>query len=235
MFGINIIKKFIKKIKRKIIEIGSFKSNKVKIFKNKIKNKVLFISNFRNCRSEDEVFLSTKRKKINWKKYYRSEKKILPIIEKEIKKNKKRLYILGSTNSKKERNFYEKILKHNFSFIKNKSLFGSYKHIDQSELVIAIDSALGYESLSRLNKTIFLSIRSQELSIPRLKFGYPKVFNDIGSFWINFYEEKKIKKIINDNLRINLKNWKYKNFKKFGDLMYYDFNNKILRKELAKI
>ena len=47
--------------------------------------------------------------------------------------------------------------------------------------------------------------------------------------------KKKIKKIINDNLRINLKNWKYKNFKKFGDLMYYDFNNKILRKELAKI
>ena len=229
-------KKLYKKgLKGKIIEIGSFKSNQVKIFKNKIKNKILFISHFRDYESINDTFQIHKKKKITWKKYYESESKILPILEEEIKKNKKKFYILGATNLKKEENFYKKILKYNFSFIKNNTRFGSYRHIDQSELVISVDSALGYESLSRLNKTVFLSIRSKELNIPELKFGFPKTLKDLGFFWINYFEKNEIKKIINNNLKIDLKNWKKKNFSKFNDLMCYDFNNIILKKELAKI
>ena len=224
-----------KKLKGKIVEIGSFKSNHVKIFKNKIKNKVIFISNFRNSKSENEIFLSKNKKKIIWKEYFNSEKKLLPIIEEELKKNKKKLYILGSTNLKEEKNFYKKILKYNFSFIKNNSNFGAYKQLDQSELVIAIDSALGYESLSRLNKTIFFSIRYSELSMPSLKFGFPKIFKDSGFFWTNYFIKDQIKKIINKNLKINIRNWRKKNFNKFYDLMPYDYKNKIYKQELAKL
>ena len=73
--------------------------------------------------------------------------------------------VVGRFNKKKsqiEKSFYDFILSQNRKYIfkSQHSEFSSYNLIDNANLVVFIDSALGYQSLARGNKTLGICLRS---------------------------------------------------------------------------
>lgn len=111
----------------------------------------------------------------------------------------------------------------------------NYRHVDASKLVVSPDSTLGYESLARGNRTAFLTIRSQDLKNKSLNFGWPNKFQDLGPFWINYYDEFYIRKIIDYLLNISDKEWNTETRKYINKIMTYDSGNEILKKYIKEI
>ena len=216
-FGDGIKKYLVNKIEGKIINSGSIKNNyckKKKIFK----SGVCFISSFG----------------ISSNKF---EKKILGSLNFFCKKKKLKLYILARSKKNEEYNFFKKILmKNNFIYIKKKDDFcKSYNVIDNVELSISLNATLGYENLSRGNKTFFLNVNDRNINCSSfLKFGYPYNFPKKGYFWTNKYEGKNFIKQITEIYNELPAIWLSKTAKTTNKIINYDIDNKNLKKRLEK-
>lgn len=216
-FGDGVKKYLENRIDSKIITSGSVKNN---YCKRKISSKsgICFISSFG----------------ISNNKF---EKKILTNLNFFCKKKKLKLYILARTKKNEEYKFFKKILmKNNFIYVARKdNICQSYNLIDKVELSISLNATLGYENLSRGNKTFFLNVNERNLNCNSfLKFGYPNNFSNIGYFWTDRYEEQnfisQINKIYNELPAI----WLSKTTKIIKKIIIYDNGNKNLLKRLQK-
>jgi len=112
----------------------------------------------------------------------------------------------------------------------------TYNIIGQSKVTICIDSTLGYESISRGNKTVFFSVRNfKNKNLNNCSFCWPKKMPKKGFFWTNSYSLKEISRIISniDNVSKNNRNKIYK--KEMRNIITYDKNNKKFIKIMRKI
>ena len=165
---------------------------------------------------------------------------ILKILDEYCKKNHISYSILLKplqNISLNEINYYKNLKKKNklnFSFKQGKNIFDQYKICDSFNLIITLDSTLGYENIARHNKTFFLPIRKK----------FFKAKNDIWIWNIKKYNKSFIwednldKNIIKSKLDkvFRIKNIKY--FKMLGpkfkkNIFYYDKHNLII-KQLIK-
>lgn len=215
-FGENVKNYLNNKIKANIYVIGSIKNNfcsKNQKFKNK---NVCYISSFG---------ISTNH----------FEKRILNCLHKFCYEKKINLEILARTNSNEEKLFYSEILKNqNFIFHKQQETFcSSYNIVDSAMISVTINNTLGYENLSRKNKTYFININDRGLYCKSyLKFGYPEKFEDEGFFWTNKFEPKKIIKSMNYIYQLSEKEWENKTQKIIKKIINYEENNFLLKKKL---
>ena len=89
-----------------------------------------------------------------------------------------------------EHHFYSSIIPNSFfNFITRTSITSSYSYIDQSGIVVGIDSSMVYESIARGTKTAVFSARVNNFFNP---FGWPKSLDDVGPFWANSVKSKDI-------------------------------------------
>jgi surface carbohydrate biosynthesis protein len=98
-----------------------------------------------------------------------------------------------------------------------------------------------YECLSRKIPTGALSIRGDllgkktSLDMRDYNFCWPKKIEKTGPFWTNIDSDNEVLRVLNFVTFISKKKWE-KVIKKFSNIfMLYDFNNKILKKEIAEI
>ena len=222
------------KINAKVIPIGSIKNNKVPNISKK-KGKILFISEYSNSKAYSPKYKTTNS--IIWNN---PQEFILKILDEYCKKNHISYSILLKplqNISLNEINYYKNLKKKNklnFSFKQGKNIFDQYKICDSFNLIITLDSTLGYENIARHNKTFFLPIRKK----------FFKAKNDIWIWNIKKYNKSFIwednldKNIIKSKLDkvFRIKNIKY--FKMLGpkfkkNIFYYDKHNLII-KQLIK-
>ncbi len=204
-------------LKGKIIPIGSFKSNSVERQK-KIKKKIelLYISVFRplpyKTKNEDYVF-------------FRNLKKFCEI-------NKISLQVLGATNLLEEKYFYNNIFGSIMKkFINRYENRNSYKIVDQSKILVNIDSTLGYEAAARGNNVAFLSIRKKKFPFYSRQFGWPVKKNfGKGRFWTDENSYKELERILNFLRKKN-----YKIFNEMKKIMKFDEGNKIFLKLIKEL
>ena len=124
----------------------------------------------------------------------------------------------------------------NKNFIyKNRNEHSSYDLIDNSKLTVFIDSSLGYQSLSRGNKTFALSARSKYNNNPNFKFGWPAIKKNEGLFWINYFDEKKINFKLNNLYKMSHQEWNKKSQKLINSLIAHDPNNVIFKNYILKL
>jgi surface carbohydrate biosynthesis protein len=203
----NLIGKFYSYyIKGKYIAIGSFRSNSANVYKGKKKIDILYISTFRVISSD---FLTRKNNKFEF--FKKGEIDILKLLRKFSDDIKQKIYVYGAMQKKenqlKEYSFFKKILGDNFVFIKNNKN-KTYYYTDCSKIVISSDSTLGYESLSRGNKTIIFNTRSSsKKEMISKKFGWPKKIPYNGLFWINSLDYKNFRKIFDRVFSMKKKQW----------------------------
>ena len=220
-FNKQVAKLYKKNIDCKTVTIGSFKNNLIENKNRKKNNVFLLISSFGLGNLD-------------------AEKKLLPIIQNFCNNNKINFSILGRTSQSGEEIFYNSFKKkYPINFQKNlgKSNFKhSYNTVDKARVVLSLNATLGYESLSRKNKTIFLNFKDRDLNCNSyLSFGWPLKMSKNGKFWISTFNKKKINKIFNDIYKMSYKNWIKNCYPISKKIISYDNGNKTFLKKVNNV
>ena len=219
-------KKYKSFLKGNVVQIGSFRSNTNLKRSTKKKIDLIYISTFRDFKDSD-IFSPINN--TLWSDYRKNEVKLFKIIYDYLKKEKIKLTILGSKrqHSEKEHNYFKNYFDPKYlKFIPQEKKRPTYSMIDNSKLVITCDSTLGYEALSRGNKTAFFSIRGENYPLNARKFGSFVKMKKKGPYWTNSATKEEFYRVIN-----YLKNVKQKEFSKKisffrSNLCHYDSGNK---------
>lgn len=222
----NYYKKF---LKGHVKQIGAFKSNCIKIKNFKKKYDIMYVSSFKG-HSDSDLFI--KSKNITYGDIRRGEYKLIENMRNFFRKNKKiKLNILGKKNKAEEPFWEEKLKGVDYNFLPQSDNRDTYKIIDETRLLISIDSTLGYESIARGNKICVFSVRGNNYPVNSSKFGWPHSLNNKGFFWTDSTEYKEFEKIINLNFKISEKNYFNNKVSKIipGQIIY-DKDNLIFRK-----
>ncbi len=207
--------------------IGSIKNNRIEINQKEKKYKLLFLSEYRNKKSFG----------INpsWDTYYATEKKIIPYLYSFAEKKNIKLFICSNTlNYEEENQFYNKLIKgKNWELLKRLDKDTSYKYLDESNIVVFITTAMGYEAISRGCKVAAFTTRSETTNIRSHKFGWPYLFEkNSDDFWTNNFDKDKFDEILSNLIQES--QYKYKELikKKYDYLIPFDPGNKILKDKL---
>ena len=213
-------------IKGKVIPIGSFISNSFPVKKKKyIKKYILYISNFRPVSDEKNFTTRT-----TWGDYKYNEEKLMRSIYTFIKNKKNiKIKILGTSykHSYIEKKYFENFFgKNKFYFIPRYINRPTYKYIDNAEVVLSIDSTLGYTSFSRGTKTAFFSVRNNKKDFESTRLGWPSKKKAKTEIWTNSYRLSEVKRVISYLINLKKIRWFKIREKYLSDLMIYDSNNK---------
>jgi len=177
---------------KKVFAIGSFTSNSKKIEKN-AEEPIVFISQWRSFK-ESTPFTGN----LKFGDWQKNEIFFLKKLSEYLKKKSLKIKIIGKTTHsiEREKNFYEKIFNDSCTFIPQSYKRNHYKILDNSRLVISLESTLAYESLARGNRTIFFSIRSDGLKkFDMIRFCWPETKADKGPNWSNEYNFEEFERL----------------------------------------
>ena len=228
----NLYSKF---LKGDIIPIGSFKNNQFKILETDHGQKVIgFISQWRRPPSS-RIILEDKG--VTYKDFYLAEEILLPRLKEWCFSHGYSLRILGCSidYADEEEIFYSEILDCGHDFVKKCHPFSSYSQFSNVEMVVSIDSTLGYECVARGVKTAFFNIRSDILGIEDYKFGWPSLYPNTGEFWSNDSGLEKFDDIMKFVSTVTVDCWKDVSEFLTRDLMVFDPGNKVLKESLKNI
>ena len=88
----------------------------------------------------------------------------------------------------------------------------SYNLLDQANTVISLNATLGYESLGRGVKTVFINLNDRKLNCQSyLTFAWPIKNKKNGLFWLGDFKKEKILETLNSVYKMRQKDWKTKN------------------------
>jgi surface carbohydrate biosynthesis protein len=189
VFNDYIANKYLQYIKGETVVIGSFKNNSIPIKRDKINNLILFIPTYvKKSPSSEVAYQHPYGPPIYWNDYFQSEIIVLKFLKNWCQNNNKTLCLAARSIEEdiEEKEFYEKIL-HGSSWVTLPmiDIYSTYRHCDSAQIVVSIDSTIGYESLARGNRTAIFSCRGIALKRDDRVFGWPAKLASRGSFWTN--------------------------------------------------
>ena len=106
-----------------------------------------------------------------------------------------------------EEKYFKNYLSNKSTYIKN-NRFKSLEIIDESNIIITINSTLGYEALTRGKKVIFFNILPNSKTSNFTKFGWPLDLDDEGLFWTKKFDDKSVFEIIDRVKKMPLEDWR---------------------------
>ncbi len=222
-------KKYENLIKTKIEVIGSFVNNiEKKIEGEIIKRDILYISTFRPNKDEKKIF-----KNLTWYDFIKNEPSLLKYLNNYCKKFNRKLSVIGRYDeSNGEKDFFSKNFDNDLSFeyVKNYNQRDTYNICSNANLIITIDSTLGYEMLARGKKVAFFGLRPNLYPLNTRNFLYPEISKK-GKFWINTerLSENEFLEIINYLNTVKENDWHEEhNYIKKNYISIDEGNNKFL-------
>ena len=234
VFGSVIGEHYSKYVKGNIQPIGSIKNNFMQKGKSPQPGVIALISEWippfsqqrikNNFISRDALFTRPDQIKIQFLAQYAKEKN-------------KRLVIIPRLkgNIDQEKEYHIKLLGYEPEFIFLPGLFPNYKAIDSAEVIVSLDSTLGYESISRGNKTAIFSFRGTIHGINSWDYGWPADYPDEGPFWTNKPGPDIFTRILDYLFEVSDEQWKKDvESTNFLSLIEYDPGNTIFRSILEK-
>jgi surface carbohydrate biosynthesis protein len=236
VFGSAIGKKYGEYISGKVVPIGSFKNNIPKKVC-EIKRGVVFISQYRKVRS-NVFYTCFNGTEITRDMFYEPERLVLNFLAEWCALNGKELIIVAHSSDLDgmEREFYDECIgDFSFDFKSRESSLSSYSYIDQAEIVVFIDSTLGYESLARGNKTAAFTCRGKSIDSVSFNFGWPGVYPDNGPFWTNKIDTNEFNRVMDFLVNVDDKKWELCQKNYISEIMEYDQNNKKFQSILTEI
>lgn len=226
MFGKSIGSFYATKILGNVIAAGSFKSNKVKIASWPKNQVVLFLSQISGYPTSEVMFTLNDGEQISEEIYYAAEIDLLPLLHKWCTINKYQLQICSRSDSTGEESFYKDLLKgDDWEYIRRNNVVSSYQLVDKSEIVVAIDSTLGLESLGRGNKTAFFDFRSRSID-GWPSFWWPTKQSPSGPFWSNLNSYYEVDRVLQFLVSTDEIVWRDMAASYGRDLMSFDEDNR---------
>lgn len=119
-----------------------------------------------------------------------------------------------------------------FSFRVKESETSSYEFLDGVDLVIALDSTLGYEMIARGTRVLFISARSAFINgaeSRQFDFGFPGDYSKEGVFWTTSLQHDVIKEKMQSLLAMGQDQWQTETTFVRQELMVHDPDNGQLR------
>jgi len=212
-----------------VIPIGSIKNNSVTISNNFEKNTVLLISSMGPYPDPGMPYLiDPNGEKIDWTTFHAIDKFIVEFLDEWCYKNNKQLKVLGRTSGSKsyEHLFYlNNLNKCKWRYIPRQGTYNSYHQIDTSEIIVFIDSTLGYEALARRKKTAAFICRAILLNSQSEKFGWPAKTDETGPYWTHELDVAIFSKIMDFLNSIDDIQWDSVLKEQNSGLMYFDQDN----------
>ncbi|WP_235923205.1 LA_1612 family putative O-antigen biosynthesis protein [Candidatus Chlorobium masyuteum] len=209
--------------------IGSVPNNHVITSKKLPDNSVLFISQYRDRpkTGSDYFYTDAFGRKVLYSIFYYPESVVLPLLSRWCQDNQRELVVAGSsiTSFDDEKAFFDRYIKGEWSFMKKENELSSYEIIDSAEIIVTVDSNLGYEAFVRGKKTAFVTCRNNDLDVDDMGFCWHAGFSDSGLFWTNSCEENKILMILNYLAMVKDEEWNQLVRKYADDVMIYDPGN----------
>lgn len=209
---------------------GAFKSNEVPVNNDYQKRTVLFISQWHDANGIDDLPICKTRDGLDylWREFYDAETFLLTFLNNYCREKKLQLKICGRQSSGRgeERDYFIGLLGDSgWEYIPKSKKYNPYEVVDSAEVVVFIDSTLGYEAIGRRKKTAGFSIRGNPLNKTDNKFGWPLPFPDNGLFWTNLRDEKEYRRVMDYLLSISDDEWEKTLQQYSGDLMELDPGN----------
>ena len=235
-FGSRIGVEYASYIQGAVVPIGSLKNNLVPKCNTKKSDTIAFVSQYRPTKG-----FSMGGKFYSFQDYFEQpDQLVLSFLATYAKKHGKELFIVPCTGydksdaiKKEEQEYYNQLLGHAFTFSETRWHGSSYDSIDTAEVVVSIDSTLGYESASRGNRTAIFSIRTQLLGVAALNYGWPGVFPDEGSYWTNRPDPVAFERILDHLFAITDERWQAEVAEhQLADIIAYDPGNTVLQSVL---
>lgn len=232
VFGDFVTKYINSRISGAVIPIGSIRNNKYTKSEQIESTKVVFISQFTSDNSRSKNFYYGKNGWITKDEFYKPDILIVKLLIDWCKLNAKTLYILPRElcSYSSEIAFYrEHFNSSQFIFIKKRNDEHAYEVIDSSDIVVTVDSTLGYEAISRGKKTAFFSIRGEYIGSDSRAFGWPGNFGSRGFFWISEKNSANhFNNIMNNLNHIKVSEWLKLSQTYVSQLMKIDEGNSLL-------
>lgn len=217
-------------ISGQFIPIGALKNNAVPQLNSVDSENVLFISQWHNKSEVGAPFyIEYDGTAIYWDVFFEAEVKVLRFLDKWCTENNKRLTVCGreEKNDGPENFFYANQLYNcAWEYVPKTSIYSSYQLVDAAEIVVYIDSTLGYESIGRGKKTAAFSCRESSIGSEATKFGWPAVLPNNGPFWTNEQDESQFQRVMDYLNKISDKQWQKVCQTYARELMEFDPGNK---------
>ena len=211
VFGSEIGKLYRKNISAEIFPIGNFKSNQVSVIKGTRRNReISFISQFRPPVLNDGIgTMPIGKKFVQHDKFYGAERTILPELKKFCLERGYDLKIIGTNlgNDAEETVFFQSIIGNSGWSFHKKETNGSIKAVDETGLVVFVDSTLGYEALARGAKVISVASRGRYLGADDRNFGWPLALDEKGPFWSDSGSPSEVRRLLSSITSISEEEW----------------------------
>ena len=239
-FGKTMGLEFQKHIKTEFIAVGSIRNNSFtpsSVIQEA--NQLVYISQLTNrALKPDEQFADFMGNPISYQEFYGAEKQICDYLAKYCVERGLKFLVCGKQNSTftAEQDFFKP---HEVSG--RNEPFSSYELLNAAEILVSLDSAIGYEFLSRGNRVVIVGGRFSHhpnktvREMPDVKFGFPAELPTDGPFWISGLSESDLKERLDSVRSMSGESWTDL-IKPYQDLlMRFDPDNQILRKTFSDI
>ena len=237
VFGHTIGELYSRFIKGNILPIGSLKNNFIPKESSLQRGVIAFISHWQL------PYTGPGYKKLSYDDLWTNPNNlIIQCLMHYAKEKKKRVVIIPSANAKgrsdllvQEKNYYRKLMGNEPEFLLPSEPYPSYSSTDSAEIVVALDSTLGYESIGRGNKTAIFQIRGTLTGWSSWNYGWPAKFPEEGPFWTNKPNPDSFVRILDYLFEISDEQWKKDvESTNFSSLVEYDPGNTIFKSILEK-
>ena len=239
-FGESMGHEFQKYIQTEFFAVGSIRNNSfIPASAIQKSNQLTYISQLTNkAMGPDDCFATYKGYSISYQEFYAAEKLICDYLAKYCAERDLKFLVCGKQNSTftAEQNFFSP---HNVS--SRNEPFSSYELLNDSEILVSLDSTIGYEFLSRGDRVVIVGGRFSHhpnktvRDMPDIKFGYPADLPTDGPFWISDLSESLLTTRLDSVRSMSDKSWTDL-IKPYQDLlMRFDPDNQILKQTFSEI
>jgi surface carbohydrate biosynthesis protein len=211
------------------IAIGSIKNNRINPVTVNNDRAILYISQYHD-KPETKGILGNESDGtlVTWDQFFAADVLALQFIRDWCVEHNKFLRICarGREQQGTEYDFFSSLLKGcQWEFVPRTDALGSYKMIDSAEMVVSIDSTLGYEAMGRGKKTACFSCRGWTLNNEATRFGWPAKLPENGPFWTNAADETEFRRILGYLNALRDEEWQKVWQPYSNDLMDFDAGN----------
>lgn len=218
-----------KYISGSVLSIGSLKNNTAARTASVVSGAILFISQYHERPQDNEpLWIEPDGTAIYWDPFFAADENVVVFLGKWCAENAKKLRICGRSSDKSgpEYAFYQKYLKVcDWEFFPRTDAYSAYDLVDAAEIVVFIDSTLGYEALGRGKKTAGLSCRIIDKPRTSFEFGWPARLPNSGPFWTNDLDERQFERVMDYLSGISDEEWQRVRHVTANELMAFDPGN----------
>lgn len=233
-------------VRCRTVEIGSSRSNLIPVqtpAQRHAQKRIGFISNFSGQPHEGifpdgsaspiAMYLGTRE--VSAKEYFAADATVASVVADICNANGWDLHILGRRTAEfpHERAFFAQACgRFAHEFFEKTSEESSYQRLDACDLVVSIDSTLGYEMIARGTRTVFVAARAMLLGgeeSRQFTFGFPGAFESSGAFWTKSVDRGEIDGMMARVISMSNDEWQRISGFVREELMTFDADNRKLR------